>query len=455
MKKLFYHLIFFMFCFLSMTVSVWAMEPSDEPEATTAVETTREAETTTAPETTTTAEETTTAPEEETTTKEPETEPPLIHTPGKTRLSVSVSTYGSQVYLRWSKATHANRYRISYVINGKRTTKVVSSLSYTIHTTKDTIVEGIRMRPINTQGDISKYGEAVCAGNYSTFVLSRPTLSLKAYRNRYVKLSWAKIPNATHYVIYRSLDGGKTYQRIATTKSCSYTNIHTRFNSAMHYKVRASRCNVEKNLRRGSFSSSKAITLPKSKVRYTLAQYFHFSSQTLVNHLTAHSHDHYYLSTPYIGVSPYYSWVNAQRPAGSGRKTIFGKYGMNCTGFVSYALKKCGADTKRVSAGNVLPIGNPDFGYDSNAYNWQLFTESHPIEYYNFYSISSLLKSGLARKGDVILTIPLLGGDWHMGFFWGATSSSKVFWNSDFPNNRMTRIYGLSALNIYRLIKVR
>lgn len=50
-----------------------------------------------------------------------------------------------------------------------------------------------------------------------------------------------------------------------------------------------------------------------------------------------------------------------------------------------------------------------------------------------FNSIDELLRSGLARKGDIVFFNPYnpYADDSHIGFFWGDTPSENLFWHSD------------------------
>ena len=147
--------------------------------------------------------------------------------------------------------------------------------------------------------------------------------------------------------------------------------------------------------------------------------------------LRAHEYDDYYLGTPYNGwpLTP----ENCLRPNGQ----YPGNGGMNCTGFVASVLRKCGADLSEIAS----------FGYsggEANAYNWFKWMQKNSVESYHFQTISELLASGYAQKGDVIFFDPVSwdieGADCHIGFFWGDSPTDNRFWHSSIGAGRINAI---------------
>lgn len=147
--------------------------------------------------------------------------------------------------------------------------------------------------------------------------------------------------------------------------------------------------------------------------------------------LQSHEHDDYYLGTPYNGwpLTP----ENCLRPNGQ----YPGNGGMNCTGFVASVLRKCGADLSEIAS----------FGYsgaEANAYNWFKWMQKNSVESYHFQTISELLASGYAQKGDVIFFDPVSwdieGADCHIGFFWGDSPTDNRFWHSSIGAGRINAI---------------
>lgn len=141
----------------------------------------------------------------------------------------------------------------------------------------------------------------------------------------------------------------------------------------------------------------------------------------VLEELSAHEHDGYYLGTPY-DASPF-TEENCMRPNGANG----GNGGMNCTGFVASVLEKCGADLSGIA-------GRGYTGGKINASNWYHWILEHAVESYHFQTVEELLRSGLAQKGDVIYFEPISwaepGADCHIGFFWGNTSGENRFWHS-------------------------
>jgi hypothetical protein len=70
---------------------------------------------------------------------------------------------------------------------------------------------------------------------------------------------WAKTSGATGYEIYRSAKKNGTYKKIATVKSCSYTDKNRKKNTTYYYKVRAYK-KSDGNKIYGKFSGTIKIT---------------------------------------------------------------------------------------------------------------------------------------------------------------------------------------------------
>ena len=117
--------------------------------------------------------------------------------------------------------------------------------------------------------------------------------------------------------------------------------------------------------------------------------------------------------------------------------------GMNCVGFVGKVLRENGGDLTRIT--------NRLKGWYANASNWNDFVDTYNIKSYRFTSIASMLSSGVLQKGDIIYFEPTWANaddDCHMGFFWGDTSSSDLFWNTSMDpwGNWITSIQSKSPI---------
>lgn len=172
---------------------------------------------------------------------------------------------------------------------------------------------------------------------------------------------------------------------------------------------------------------------------------------SLVNWLMSHENDGYYRGTRY---DTHLSQETCMYPKGDPRWD--GYTGMNCGGFVSHAYMKAG--------GNLAPIaaeqshspwsGGPGRGGCVNAYRWYGYAIDTCANVTYFNSIDELLRSGLARKGDIVFFNPYnpYADDSHIGFFWGNSPSENLFSHSDGYGNRIS---GLTALGPSKVILIR
>lgn len=187
---------------------------------------------------------------------------------------------------------------------------------------------------------------------------------------------------------------------------------------------------------------------------------FGVSRAKIVAELEAHENDDYYLGTPYMGGD----W---QSPNGDPSYND-GTPGMNCTGFVSYVLRKVGLDTDTFIAQmyikgqtNVTGSGRP---YDvmCGASNFMNLIQNADLTAYSFKDKQQLLSSGQAEKGDIILmwwshTPGADGADNHIGLFWGDSPSDDKMWHSSTSpksGNQISAITPKTPGSYYVLIKV-
>lgn len=153
------------------------------------------------------------------------------------------------------------------------------------------------------------------------------------------------------------------------------------------------------------------------------------SRQRLLKQLISHENDSYYLGTRYnTSLNP----VNCTYPNGEPRTDGF--TGMNCGGFVSHAYVKAGGDLSKIAnnQSNSPWPGGPGRGSFCNAYRWYGYAIDSGATVLQFNSVSELLASGKARKGDLVFFYPFnpYSTDCHIGFFWGDTPYENRFWHS-------------------------
>lgn len=153
------------------------------------------------------------------------------------------------------------------------------------------------------------------------------------------------------------------------------------------------------------------------------------SRHRLLEQLISHENDSYYLGTRYdTSLSP----VCCTYPNGEPRSDGF--TGMNCGGFVSHAYAKAGGDLSKIAnnQSNSPWPGGPGRGSFCNAYRWYGYALDSGAAVLQFNSVSELLASGEARKGDLVFFYPFnpYSTDCHIGFFWGDTPYENRFWHS-------------------------
>lgn len=154
------------------------------------------------------------------------------------------------------------------------------------------------------------------------------------------------------------------------------------------------------------------------------------NQETIINELNKHANDNYYLGTPYHGIT-------------MNNASLYMKPGesMNCTGFVAKVIQSAGGVLNKIT-----DIANR-FGGVANAYNWA-DALSRLVTSYTFNSVSDLLNSGKAKKGDIIYFVPdysVANYDCHIGFFWGNASNENTFWHSAPPANKISNLYAPSG----------
>jgi len=181
--------------------------------------------------------------------------------------------------------------------------------------------------------------------------------------------------------------------------------------------------------------------------------------EDIVDELSAHEHDSYYLGTPYAG-------SDVQSP--SGDTSYNSTVGLNCAGFVGYVLRKAGLDSSTAinlikSTGDALYFGSGK-PYDllAGASNYYQLAKAAGLKCYVYNSKAEMLADGKCEKGDIILMYWSLqpfndGADNHIGFFWGESSRDDVLWHSSTEHgngNQISAITPKAVNSIYIVIKI-
>lgn len=183
----------------------------------------------------------------------------------------------------------------------------------------------------------------------------------------------------------------------------------------------------------------------KKPLKPTVSTFLGTTRNRIVNDLQSHQNDWHYQTTPFKG-----NLINnAEVMSPRGNPTIYGP-GMNCTGFVAYVLRKGGGQLSAITR-----ISN-QYGGAANGYNWRNALVPN-VQYHSFRTVSELVKSGKASKGDVIYFEPnfsLPNPDCHLGFFWGDNPYQDRIWHSTFPANKISNIYSATPYSKVLLFKL-
>lgn len=160
------------------------------------------------------------------------------------------------------------------------------------------------------------------------------------------------------------------------------------------------------------------------------------SRESLVNWLSSHEHDNYYLGTRYIS-------GDFQSP--NGDTSYNGMAGLNCSGFVAHACRMAGlnetAMMEYMRKGDIYYWGSGRY-YDAmaGASNWYLLLQYSNLRAYVYSDLNSMLYSGHLEKGDLILgftdkpsSLPY-GQDNHLMIYWGDYVGDNKAWQSTHAN---------------------
>lgn len=162
----------------------------------------------------------------------------------------------------------------------------------------------------------------------------------------------------------------------------------------------------------------------------------------LVSWLESHEYDGYYLGTPFATFPSGFGPDSCMYPNGSPRWD--GYVGMNCAGFVAHAYQSAGGNLAVIGVNNNHSpyVGGPGSGSYINAYRWYGYAVDSGAEIHAFRTVSAMLASGLAEKGDIIFFYPDNGWvDCHIGIFWGDSPSENKIWHQIVPQNCMSACF--------------
>lgn len=327
-----------------------------------------------------------------------------------------------KIQLTWDFVPNATRYAIAEYKNGSYVTFTTNCLS-TSYTVSD-LTNGRNHRFLvqsYVDGAWSAYGDALLVDAVPHGVIT-PRVTGKA-GDHCANLSWSKVSGATRYAIaVKTNSGYKTYTYNCTGNSYRVEGL----NGGQTYQF------VVQAYLDGVWSPFDEDDLVSVKPTGTNDTVFGIPRLTVVNWLTSHQYNGYYLSTRYSSGFSYQTCLYPNGAPGPGGYT-----GMNCTGFVAHVFRSLGVNVDAVAANNNhTPWGaGPGGGGYINAWRWYGYAIDSGCKVYHFNKVADMLNSGLAKKGDVIFFKTDGSIDCHIGFFWGDNSHDNMMWHQILPGN--------------------
>ncbi len=157
-------------------------------------------------------------------------------------LTVKSATSGG-VSLSWSAVSKAKGYRVYRYTASDKKWKAVKTTS--ARTYKDTSVKAGEVYKYKVKAYEVKKNKNVYSDKYSNTVEAviapKKVSGLKAtsVASTSVKLSWSKVNKATGYIVYKYNSKTKKYEKLADTKSNSYTVKSLKANTTYKFNIKA------------------------------------------------------------------------------------------------------------------------------------------------------------------------------------------------------------------------
>ncbi len=153
---------------------------------------------------------------------------------------IAVSNVAGGIKTTWKKVSGANEYRLYTRKSSENSWTVIKK--YSAENCKFSYTDKTAKNGTRYYYTVKAFGKSTNSG-WSTKTnivkIDKAVIKKVTGSDTGVTLSWGTLKGADNYHIYRSLDGGKTYEYTATVKSTSYTD--TSFKLGKHtvlYKVR-------------------------------------------------------------------------------------------------------------------------------------------------------------------------------------------------------------------------
>lgn len=151
------------------------------------------------------------------------------------------------VTLQWNNtAKYENGYQIeiykadnklvkTYNIYGRR----AKSKTFILKSVKNTPFQ-YRVRTYTFMNGEKQYG----AWSDLAYAIPQANVSAAKVSNNAVKLSWAKVPGAKNYTVYRATKEGGKFKKVATTKKVAYTVNNLKTYKDYYFYVKANRVSI-------------------------------------------------------------------------------------------------------------------------------------------------------------------------------------------------------------------
>lgn len=177
--------------------------------------------------------------------------------PAKVKNAEQSSSSSGTVTISWSKVKNADVYVVyKYDKKTKKNTKIKSTAETKMKLTqKEASTAYYRVRAVTRTASGNIYGSysEICT---TTAGPVKPTVHIESLKKNQAKITWNKVPGATHYFVYR-LENGK-YKRIKTLKSDTFSFTDKKLVSGKKYSYKVKAATL-KNGVRGNGTASAAV----------------------------------------------------------------------------------------------------------------------------------------------------------------------------------------------------
>ena len=166
---------------------------------------------------------------------------------GKTNYSgkdyglVVAKKYYNNVTLMWNEIPVASSYIIERKDSANGAYTVIKTLGPSYTTYKDNNLDTGKTYYYRIQAKYNDSKFSYSSEVSAKLILKKPVLKINNSKKKKLVLSWAKIPGANGYEVYRATSYNGTYKKIKTLTANSFTNAKLKSKKTYYYKIRAYR----------------------------------------------------------------------------------------------------------------------------------------------------------------------------------------------------------------------